>query len=80
MAEVKRLPIVQLDAAVISAIKAAYPGRDEPPVLPSMAGHDAMSLAPAGVPCGMIFVRSRNGMSHCPEEHSTARDCADGAQ
>ena len=80
MEEVKRLPIVRLDPAVISAIKGAYPGRDEPPVLPSMAGHDAMSLAPAGVPCGMIFVRSRNGMSHCPEEHSSAQDCADGAQ
>jgi len=78
--EVKRLPTVALDAAVSSAIQSAYPGQQEPPVLTSMAGHDAMSLAPAGVPCGMIFVRSRNGMSHCPEEHSSAQDCAGGAQ
>lgn len=78
--EVKRLPTVAMDAAVSSAIQSTYPGRDEPALLPSMAGHDAMSLVPAGVPCGMIFVRSRDGMSHCPEEHSDAHDCALGAQ
>lgn len=78
--EVKRLPTVAMDAAVSSAIRSAYPGQDEPPVLPSMAGHDAMSLVPAGVPCGMIFVRSRDGRSDCPEEHSDAHDCTLGAQ
>ena len=28
---------------------------------------------------GMIFVRSRNGLSHNPEEWSTKEDCAVGA-
>lgn len=78
--EVKRLPTVAMDAAVSAAIQSTYPGHEVPAALPSMAGHDAMSLVPAGVPCGMIFVRSRDGMSHCPEEQSDARDCALGAQ
>ncbi len=78
--EVKRLPTVEMDAAVSSAIRSVHPGQGEPPVLTSVAGHDAMSLVPAGVPCGMIFVRSRDGRSHCPEEHSHAHDCTLGAQ
>jgi acetylornithine deacetylase/succinyl-diaminopimelate desuccinylase-like protein len=45
------------------------------PRLVSGAGHDAMVLAAAGVPTGMLFVRSLNGgVSHCPEELSSAED------
>jgi acetylornithine deacetylase/succinyl-diaminopimelate desuccinylase-like protein len=37
--------------------------------LPSGAGHDAAILAGAGVPVGMLFVRSlEHGISHSPEE------------
>lgn len=39
-----------------------------------------MNLSAVGVPTGMVFVRSRGGLSHCPEEHSTPADCAAGAQ
>ena len=47
------------------------------PVLPSGAGHDAGVLGAAGVPAGMLFVRSRaGGVSHAPEEHSDAGDIA----
>jgi acetylornithine deacetylase/succinyl-diaminopimelate desuccinylase-like protein len=43
--------------------------------LPSGAGHDAAILAAAGVPTAMLFVRSLNGgMSHSPEEQSSAED------
>ncbi len=43
--------------------------------LPSGAGHDAAVLAAAGVPTGMLFVRSLNGgMSHSPDELSSAED------
>ena len=43
--------------------------------LASGAGHDAGILAAAGVPTGMLFVRSRNGgVSHCPEELSDEAD------
>ncbi len=39
--------------------------------LPSGAGHDAMVLAAAGVPTGLLFVRSlADGASHCPEEET----------
>ena len=43
----------------------------------SGAGHDAKYAADAG-PAGMIFVRSRGGLSHCEEEHSDADDIVAG--
>ena len=43
--------------------------------LPSGAGHDAGILAAAGVPSGMLFVRSLNGgISHNPAELSSPED------
>ena len=43
--------------------------------LASGAGHDAGVLAGAGVPAGMLFVRSLNGgISHSPDELSSAED------
>jgi allantoate deiminase len=45
--------------------------------LPSGAGHDAGVLATAGVPAGMLFVRSlAEGVSHSPDEHSSDEDIA----
>ncbi len=45
--------------------------------LPSGAGHDAGILASAGVPSGMLFVRSLNGgISHNPAELSSVEDIA----
>jgi acetylornithine deacetylase/succinyl-diaminopimelate desuccinylase-like protein len=47
--------------------------------LPSGAGHDAGILASAGVPSGMLFVRSLNGgISHNPAELSSEEDIALG--
>ena len=43
--------------------------------LPSFAGHDAGVLAAAGVPAGMLFVRSPDGVSHDPSEHADDADC-----
>ena len=46
----------------------------DPVELPSGAGHDAAILAAAGIPTGMLFVRSdAGGASHAPEE-ATGRD------
>ncbi|WP_407308004.1 Zn-dependent hydrolase [Desulfosporosinus sp. SB140] len=50
----------------------------EPFYLPSGAGHDAMQLVNI-CPIGMIFVRSKDGISHNPAEWSSPEDCADGA-
>jgi allantoate deiminase len=47
--------------------------------LPSGAGHDGMQLGDL-CPIGMIFVRSRDGISHNPEEWSSKEDCAAGAE
>jgi N-carbamoyl-L-amino-acid hydrolase len=46
--------------------------------VPSGAGHDAAHLAKLG-PIGMIFIPSAGGLSHCPEEFTTAIDIARGA-
>lgn len=46
--------------------------------LPSGAGHDGMQLMDL-CPMGMLFIRSKNGISHDPAEWSSKEDCADGA-
>lgn len=46
--------------------------------MPSGAGHDAQDMALI-VPTGMIFVPSRGGISHSPEEFTSAKDMANGA-
>lgn len=46
--------------------------------LPSGAGHDAQEMARI-TPMGMIFVPSRNGISHAPEEYSSPEAIAKGA-
>lgn len=49
----------------------------EPFRLPSGAVHDGANVA-ALCPVGMIFVRSRDGLSHCPQEFSSPEDIAAG--
>jgi acetylornithine deacetylase/succinyl-diaminopimelate desuccinylase-like protein len=60
----------------LAALREALPGAPE---LVSGAGHDAGILAAAGVPAGMLFVRSLNGgASHSPAELSSPEDIAQG--
>jgi N-carbamoyl-L-amino-acid hydrolase len=67
---------VELGGAPLEALRAAAPGA---PDLVSGAGHDAAILAAAGVPTGMLFVRSLNGgASHSSDELSTPEDVARG--
>jgi beta-ureidopropionase / N-carbamoyl-L-amino-acid hydrolase len=47
------------------------------PRLVSMAGHDANQIARLA-PVGMLFVPSKDGRSHCPEEWSRLEDMALG--
>ncbi len=47
-------------------------------LLPSGAGHDTQSMASIA-PTGMIFVPSKDGISHSPKEFTSARDMANGA-
>ncbi|TDS18944.1 N-carbamoyl-L-amino-acid hydrolase [Maribacter caenipelagi] len=46
--------------------------------MPSGAGHDAQDMALIA-PTGMIFVPSKNGISHSPKEYTSAIDMANGA-
>ena len=47
-------------------------------LLPSGAGHDAQEIADL-CPIGMIFVPSRDGISHSPKEFSRPEDITNGA-
>ena len=50
-----------------------------PPILMSGAFHDASHMADA-CDMGMIFVRSKDGISHHPDEYSTDEDIAFGTE
>jgi acetylornithine deacetylase/succinyl-diaminopimelate desuccinylase-like protein len=65
-----------MSGAPLAALRAAAP---DAPELVSGAGHDAGIIAAAGVPTGMLFVRSLNGgVSHSPDELSSPEDIARG--
>jgi allantoate deiminase len=67
-----RTPPLIGDAAIRACLAAAAPGA---PTIASGAGHDAQVLAAAGVPAGMLFVRSlAGGVSHSPLEQTAPAD------
>jgi acetylornithine deacetylase/succinyl-diaminopimelate desuccinylase-like protein len=73
-------PPVALDPGLARLLDEAC--RDEgvePRVMDSGAGHDAMQIAQIAR-AGMLFVPSREGISHNPREWSTPEDIALGAQ
>ena len=46
--------------------------------MPSGAGHDAQEMAVI-CPIGMIFIPSKDGISHSPREYSSQIDITNGA-
>ncbi len=65
---------IAMSGPPLEVLRSVLPGAPE---LVSGAGHDAMVLAAAGVPTGMLFVRSLNGgISHSPDELSSSEDIA----
>lgn len=79
--ETKRMPPALMTPFVMDALDEAAREERIPTVrLSSKAAHDGMNLANAGVPCGMVFVRSQGGISHAPAEFSSEVDCGLGAQ
>lgn len=75
----QRLPPVPCSGGARDAVEAACEELGfEPFGLPSGAGHDGMQLAGL-CPIAMVFVRSREGISHNPAEWSSKEDCAAGA-
>jgi hydantoinase/carbamoylase family amidase len=77
--EIRQRPLLKIDpvpmsASIGGAIKQAAGGLDIPWLaLQSGAGHDAQVLG-RFVPAGMIFVPSRGGRSHCPDEYTDWND------
>jgi hydantoinase/carbamoylase family amidase len=67
-------PPQPMDGAVMNAVRQGIGAAGHQAVeLPSGAGHDAGILAAAGIPSGMLFVRSdAGGVSHSPDEHTGA--------
>ncbi len=79
--ETKRMPPALMSPLVMDALDDAARDEGIPTVrMSSKAAHDGMNLANAGVPCGMVFVRSQGGISHAPAEFSSEEDCGLGAQ
>jgi len=63
----------------IAQSAAARCGHDRYQSLRSHAGHDSALVALAEVPVAMIFVPSKGGISHAPEEWTDKQDCIIGA-
>jgi allantoate deiminase len=76
----QRLPPVLCSDLVREAAREACDALAfEPFELASGAGHDGMHLADL-CSMGMVFVRSKDGLSHNPDEYSSREDCAAGAE
>ncbi|SPO21905.1 related to N-carbamoyl-L-amino acid hydrolase [Ustilago trichophora] len=65
-------------ASVSKAVKANY-GKEQGVEIYSGAGHD-MCLTSKVCPLSMIFITSKDGVSHNPREYLSLEDCAIGAQ
>jgi allantoate deiminase len=74
------VPPTPMAPEVIEAVAAAAVAEGIEPVrMASGAGHDAMNVG-LHAPAGMIFVPSRGGISHSPEEWTDPADCELGAR
>ncbi|MGO4889869.1 Zn-dependent hydrolase [Anaerobacillus sp. MEB173] len=70
---------IRVNSRVIDTVKKGCEQTAETITLPSGAGHDANQLAKIA-PIGMIFVPSKDGRSHCPEEWTSYEDVALGVE
>lgn len=73
-------PSVDSDPLLVQALVAACEDNGyDYTRMASGAGHDAMCMADLA-PQAMLFVPSRNGVSHSPDEYTSPEDCVAGAQ
>ncbi|RNF39738.1 Zn-dependent hydrolase [Planococcus salinus] len=71
---------VQLEERVIDSLKETADKLGHSYLLmPSGAGHDAMNMAHL-CPTGMLFIPSKDGLSHNPQEYSSIEDIGIGAE
>jgi allantoate deiminase len=74
------LPPMPCDPAIIAALTQSAQDLSIPHVaMASGAGHDSQQIAVI-CPVGMVFVRSKDGRSHTPEEFSSLPDIIDGVR
>lgn len=78
--DLQRIQPVQCDETLQKLMsEAAAEAGFTAPSLPSGAGHDGMQLADL-CPVGMIFARSKDGVSHHPDEYTSKEDCEAAAE
>ena len=71
MSLVDRSPPVELDPGMRDRLTDVVAGLDTPSrEMASGGGHDAMNVQHAGIPTGMVFVPSVDGISHSPKEET----------
>jgi hydantoinase/carbamoylase family amidase len=69
---VDRSSPVELDAELVTVLSSVTDNLNIPyRMIPSGGGHDAMNFQHAGIPAGMVFVPSVDGISHSPHEKTT---------
>jgi len=74
------LPATPLDERIVAALESAAAETGEPYMLmASGAAHDTMCVADH-VPCAMVFVPCRDGISHSPDEDADPADAALAAE
>lgn len=74
-------PAVNFDESCVKAVTAAAErvvGSDQYMQIRSGAGHDSCSTTHANVPTAMIFIPSKDGISHNPKEYSSPEEIATG--
>ncbi|WP_059170357.1 Zn-dependent hydrolase [Bacillus sp. FJAT-27445] len=78
--DLQRIPPAPCDGEIQQAVRESIAEAGlQTTILPSGAGHDGMQFTGLW-PIGMIFVRSKNGISHDPAEWTSQEDCAAGAE
>lgn len=77
--EKSKVPPTLLSDSVVKTIVKASERLDLPYIIMlSGAGHDTMAIAKIAE-CAMIFIKSKQGKSHVPDEFSEWKDLTDGA-
>lgn len=76
----RTMPVV-LDTEIVSSLQSAA-GSVETQYrrMPSGGGHDAMNFQEVGIPTGILFVPSIDGVSHHPDEQTTRKGIHDATR
>ena len=76
----RTMPVV-LDTEITSLLQSAAESVDiQYRRMPSGGGHDAMNFQEMGIPTGLLFVPSINGVSHHPDEQTTEKGIRDATR